>query len=460
MTSATQPATRSALRIIASWLIPVKSSFTAIGNVAYGVDTVLFGETTANVLDANQYDGMYLFRPDATAVGDRVRRISGGSGNSGNGLDLTNGRIYVNTDYTNAPASAENYEIHAIHPEETFRILRDDVLHNFSIPVMAPLMAFADADTQDSGTSSYSLSGAGAISKVSTAANVYNGRQSLFFNAGTAGEILSTPAVRVQAGQQYFASVIIRVDAGGPFYFGIYDSTNSNEIKDNGDTGTTDRLSTSHEGWMSLQRTFTPPTGCEEIVLRVIGTADSDDAYIQSFSGPFKATDRLFNLPSWVENSSDLLKILYADYQYQVSDGVFDATTRAHDEHERFYADYHVRINNDAAQTAKIEFARGSGLELREPWIEAQKPVDTHVTILFTAAGETSPTIPVDETHLALRWGMAICDWVLDSSPDDAQALRTQARIAQRLDGFTKEAKKDITTPSRPPAIPWSGGGV
>lgn len=384
MTSSTQAAARSSLRLFAPWLIPVKSTFSANGNVAYGVDTVLFKEATVQTLDANQYDGMWLFRPAADTA-DRIRRISGGSGNSGNGLDLANGRIYVNSDWSDAPDSGEAYEIHAIHPEETFRILRDDVLHNFHVPVIGPVMAFTDADMQESGTTSYTLSGAGSLSKVSTAANVHNGRQSLFFNAGTAGESVSSPAVRVHEGQQYFASVILRVDAGGPFYFAIYDNTNGAEID------SSDRVSSSHEGFMSLQRTFTPPSGCEEVLLQVIGTANTDDAYIQGFFGPFKASDRLFDLPSWIERSSELQKLLYADYQYQVEAGVYDANSRAHVEHERFYADYHVRINNDAAHPSRIEFAPNSSLRLAEMWAEALKPVDTHVTVLFTAAGETSP---------------------------------------------------------------------
>ncbi len=71
------------------------------------------------------------------------------------------------------------------------------------------------------------------------------------------------PNVRVVPGQTYFGSVILRADVGGPMYFAIWDVTNNAEIEN------ANRVSSSLERYMSLQRTFTVPTTCEEIEFRV-----------------------------------------------------------------------------------------------------------------------------------------------------------------------------------------------
>lgn len=57
-------------------------------------------------------EGAWVFRPDAAATGDRVRRVKT------NGFETSTGTLSFDRQYTNAPASGEAYELYPMYPPE------------------------------------------------------------------------------------------------------------------------------------------------------------------------------------------------------------------------------------------------------------------------------------------------------------------------------------------------------
>ena len=416
MVATTWEETRAAWAQIGPWLIPVSAGTSEASQTTYLVDVDVWKDPSTVGISAKSANNMWIFRPDAAAVGDRKRRVGG---NSGSPIDITNGYIYPIVAWTNAP-STEQYDIFAIDPQICFNLLVQS-MEQFWIPDYSPLQMFADADMQTSGTSNYSLSGAGAMSKVTAAANNHVGAQSMFFNAGTASEILTGPSVKVIPGETYFASALFRVDAGGPAYLDIYDVTNSAVIDSSG------RVGHSLERFMSVQRSFTAPSTCEEVALRIVVTGATDDVYVSAFNGPYKSSDRGINAPSTLQNDVRLRKLLYADYADQYASGVYDADSRSYYEIPRNY--FNVRAAHHHANPYRIEFRPGFSIDQRELWIEHLRRASDVVTLAWTAAGETAPTIPIEKRLIALDSMRRICKHILTYEPSDTVVRATLAEI-------------------------------
>ena len=424
---------------IAPWVFPLVSTCSATGGTTQLTDIYQLTDSNSDVFSADTLTTMWIFRPDAGTATDRERRVGG---NSGSALVTTTGFLYQGgTAWAVAPASAEQYEIHAIRPKTTFDILVR-TMDEFYQATLVPISRFTDADMQTSGTTNYSISGAGSLSKVTTASNVHSGSQSLFLNAGTAGEYAESPSIRVQPGKQYFASSVFRVDAGTGS-FAVWDKTNDVEI------GT--RLSHSLEAFMSVQRTFTAPTGCEEVSFRIYATGSADDIYIDCFHGPFKSDDGVMNAPSWLKRDSQFRKLLTADYLGQYASGVYDANTRRFDEILRRY--YSLRVNSYAANPYKIEF-RNTYLPMQELWVEGIRKASDVTTFAFTAAGETAPTTEIDKHTLALAWARNIARHVLSYRPDDDEAKATLGQCNDELEPLMQDYIFDLETPTYEPGHP------
>lgn len=444
---------RSEVARILPWLVPAVSTFSALGTTAYGVDTVLWRDPSTMALSAGSLNNLWIYRPAATDATDRERRALG---NSGSPLDPTTGRIYADGAWTNAPASTERYELWAVQPRVGFNLLVE-TMENFLQADTQSIPMFTDADMEQSGTTSYSISGAGAISKVTAAANVLNGAQSLFFNAGTAGEYIETPSVRVQASQQYFAAVDMRVDVGGPAYLAVWDKTNDAEIE------SSNRRGTSLEAFMNVQRTFTIPATCEEIALRVYCTTDSDDIYIDAFHGPFKASDVILPVPTGLVRESDLRKLMVARYGLEISEGVYDARTRRLDALRN--AQFHTRINLHHATQSTIEL-RDTRLPLAPLFAETLRKGADVTTWAFTAAGESAPTTNLPKRMLALEWALRLCrhiegqptlfNYAIDMTKVSAARASLEAPGGE-LAGLKRDYARDLETPTYPVAHPLSG---
>ena len=415
MVATTWEEVRSAWAATAPWLIPLSAGTAGTSQTTYLRDSTLKDPSSVGV-STDSVNNMWVFRPDAAAAGDRKRKLGG---NSGSALSVAEGDLYPMVAWTNAP-TGEQWDLWAIDPQIGFNLLVQS-MEQFWIPDYSPVVIFPDADMQTSGTSNYSVSGAGSITKVTAAANNHVGAQSGFFNAGTAGEILTAATVRVVPGATYFASALFRLDSGGPAYLDIYDVTNSAVIDSAG------RVGHSLERFMSVQRTFTAPATCEEAALRIVVTGATDDVYVSAFNGPYKGSDHGINAPSTLTSPVRLRKLMYANYADNYSSGIYDADSRSYDEIPSNY--YNLRAAHHHANPYRIEFRQGFSIDQRELWIEHLRRASDVVTLAWTAAGETSPTIPIEKRLIALDSLRRICKHVLSYATTDTAVRATLAEI-------------------------------
>lgn len=435
---------RSWVSIKAPWLIPVISSTTATGSTNYLVDTGLWLNPADNYLTPKQAAGMHIFFPDSSTASERNRRVSGATP-----VDTDNGRLYFDgTAWSGNVASASQYEL-AARPFRAIYNVFVQTLREFLLPDLSPLSVFTDSDMEVSGVTNYSISGAGSIAKNTTAGNVFSGGASMFFDAGTAGEYVEAPTVTVTPGQQYFGSTILRV-AAGTFSFAVWDKTNNAEIGS--------RVSSSLRGFVSLQRQFQVPTTCKQVAFRVYCTAATDDAYIDCFHGPYKSDDLVIDAPSHLYRPSLLRKVADASYS-QYEDGVYDARTRFLT--QWYPRDYALRVNSAHANAYRFEMRRH--MPMAEVWIENIRKGTNVYTPAFTAAGETSPSINVDEDLFGLSFLSNLCKEILSFAPDDTQARGTLRQIltprregGDGLNELLQDYQRSLETPLQEPAYPIS----
>lgn len=432
----------------APWLLPVISTWSTTGTTARGTDTVVWTDTGSTGLTAETLNNMHVFQPDDAVAGDRKRRLGG---NSGSALDTTNGYIYPLVAWANAPQSGEQYEISAIDPQTMFNLLVD-TLDQFYIPAYGRVSQFTDADMTVSGVTNYTASGAGSLSKVVTAVTNEVGPQALFFNAGTAGENVRTVTIRVVPERQYEAWATYRVDAGGPVYFAIWDETNSAEIE------SANRAGHSLERYCSVRRTFTTPAGCEEITLRIYVTGGTDDVYISGFSGPRKLSDTVFPAPSTMESSKYLRKLAIAHYGDQIDTNVYDASSRTLEEIDR--DTFFVRVAHHHINPYNIEMRPGYQLPAGELWVERMQKTSEVTTLAWTAAGETSPAVPLPKALIGWASLKKICEHILSYSPTDSEVSATLRQIVMRgseYNSLMADFVSDLESPSfNPPTRQWS----
>lgn len=425
---------RAETRRLAPWLAPVIGTYSALGSTTTGIDTFYFQDANTNLQTPEDLAGYWILRPDAAVAGDRERQIDT--------VALATGTItHRGAAYTNAPASAEQYEIWLRRPKDAFDELVS-VMENFQVPTYQALPAFTDADQETSGVGSWTASAA-SLTKVTTAANVPAGNtQSLRTLLTGAGYAESVTFV-VVPGQTYRISVPCRVDVGGPAILVAWDKTNDAEIE------SSLRVSHSLERFMVLMRSFTTPSTCKLAAVRLQGTANLDDIYWGAVHGPWLATDDNFNAPSWLNRASDLRKLMTARYTLSYDEGVYDAASRVFN--QEFYPgrDYALRSAPAQANPYRIEMTERARHRWAndERWVEALRPAADLYTLAFTAAGETAPAMNIDKRFLSLEWVAAQCQAALAQGKQADQAGATLKRIAPELDGLRQNYLSDLQTP-------------
>lgn len=438
---------RLEVQTIAPWLFPIISTMTGSPTTAYGVDGTKWADSNGDYLSAKSMVGEWIFRP-ASVTTERERRVGG---NAGLAVDAAaNFRFYHGGPvWTGAPVAGDAYEIHKLRPTESFNLL-GGVLDQLLVATLQQLPSFTDSDMETTGVTNYTASNA-TLTKVATASQVYSGTQSQRVLLTGAGGYSRGPTYRVIPGLNYFVSAMVRADVGGPFILVVWDATNGAEINSGG------RVSHSLEQFMSLQRQFTTPATCEEVQIEMLGTANTDDGYWDTSFGPMKQDDMVWKLPSWLNRTENLRKIMSARYTTQYADGVFGGYSRTFDRPFVQSRDYQLRVDPHHANPYTLEFRRN--LPLQELWMEALRPASDVYTLANTAAGESSPTVNLDQHMVALLWTKAMCEYVLAGAPNDVQATATLAQIEGPkgkigpLASLLKDYERDLVTEAQEPVV-------
>ena len=339
----------------------------------------------------------------------------------------------------------DQYEIWRIRPQTAFDLLVR-VMERFPQHVLDTPQMFADANMETAGVASWTASSGATLTKVTTAANVHMGTQALRIQADSTDDYAESASIKVIPGQTYYVSTIARADVGTVLLV-VYDKTNSAEIE------SSSRVSHSLEKYMQLWRTFTVPSTCEEISVRLQLSGATDDGYFDRVSGPYLMGRGVIPAPSWMATGSNLGKLLTAKYERTYANGVNDAESRVFSAPWQRGPEYTTRLIHQDANQYRIELSRP--IPQAEIWLEATRPAADFTTFVFTAAGETSPTTSIPKDLLALRWLEEICEHVLDfeepSLHDEAAETLTKIRSgisANSLAQKMREYTADLVTPS------------
>lgn len=180
----------------------------------------------------------------------------------------------------------------------------NDVLRNISPPSFFPLSMHVmgnDANDMEASTiaTDYTAENSGTLATESTI--VHGGAQSLKVEAGAALSGASTGNISVYEGKSYYAAVMCSVKQGDDADFRAVNVQDSDAQID--DNATTDEPS-----WTELVIQFTPPSGCEQVDIFMLGTANSDIAYFEDFQTWASGRD-VYSLPSWITHPGQMLDV-------------------------------------------------------------------------------------------------------------------------------------------------------
>jgi|GEM_PF-3662518 len=179
------------------------------------------------------------------------------------------------------------------HPDRvTEAIDRGLTRHCFHwVPV--PLTDVPDGDMGDSGVTLWGTAVDCTTTKVSMAWPMSFGQRYMFTNLSGANGYQPSAAIPCQEGDGWKLDVLVYV-VSGTAVLSAYDQTNSAAITLNGDGG-----SYAGTGWKRLRNTFSVPSGCETLTIRLGGTGATDDVYWTSVVA-HPLNRRRFTLPSRV----------------------------------------------------------------------------------------------------------------------------------------------------------------
>jgi hypothetical protein len=259
--------------------------------------TDLLGSLNYSDGDVNFYDGVYVQLINQTDdVDNGVGRVTRG------GWAVT-GSLTVDPSFSTTPASGDTYVL-SRHPPRLLQDAINRLLRNNYQPSFFPLsLHVMGNDANDMEPSSiatdYTAENSGTLATESTI--VHNGAQSLKVTAGAALSGASTGNISVYETKPYYAAVTCSVKQGDDADFRIVNVQNSDAQID--DNATTDEPS-----FTELIIPFTPPSGCEQVDVFMLGTANGDIAYFEDFQIWHNGSG-VYPVPSWLEWPEQIIDI-------------------------------------------------------------------------------------------------------------------------------------------------------
>jgi len=201
-------------------------------------------------------------------------QASTGADPNPNGLgayDASAGTWVPSMTYATKPGTTDTFSIFfAPVTHEMMRRNINKALRNRRYLTVVPLTLVDDGDMETSGTGSWTDTNA-TISKVTTAGNVLRGSQSLRVLATSALGQAQSGTINVDPvdSQDYYLEAKLRAAVGTGRLI-AYDVTNSADIETEDHT---------EMGFGRVGFTFTLPSTCEQLAVRLVSVANSDDAY-------------------------------------------------------------------------------------------------------------------------------------------------------------------------------------
>ena len=196
--------------------------------------------------------------------------------------------------------STTDYELHYKYHPDYVEDLIGEVLGNLEISLLLPLTTIADGDMEDDPATNFAVGGTETLANNTT--YVLHGRQSLKITAGAADDYAkSTTATYLPGNTQVLCAADCYITGGDAAKIILYDETNSAELE----TAESDAT-----GWVHLEFTYTTPSTCEEVSLRLEAQNSGDVIYFDN-AILLPVLDNFFTPPDEVEYAHDFGKLYY-----------------------------------------------------------------------------------------------------------------------------------------------------
>lgn len=249
--------------------------------------------------DTSFYDGVYirLVGTDDVNSGDsRVTRA---------GWTVT-GTLVVDPVFVTTPVSGDLFTL-SRHPPKLLDDAINRLLRNTYQPAFSPLsLSVFASDNNDMEASTiadgYTVSAGGAVLAAETGTNipVFNGAQVVQSTNNNANEYFALNSViGVNDGQALYAAAMCFVTLTDDAAFRVRDVTNS---------ATIDSALSDEPSWMELVITFSVPSGCEQIDLRMEGIGSDDVIYWDDIQ-VWRQNSGVYPLPSWIEWPEQMIDV-------------------------------------------------------------------------------------------------------------------------------------------------------
>lgn len=348
----------------------------------------LYLRDTGNFLRAglarNDPVGRIIDRPDlALTHADRERRADRVDNESG---DLYHdGSAYVET-------SSLPYRLLSLSVRD-FLAAAQEASRNLYDRKLVLLNRGKDFDMMTAGadywngvlTGSYSNLSA-PPSKVTTAGNVFQNEQSLFYNLSLADGYGRGEAVSVRPGETYAMPAIVRVD--GRLSYRIWDASNLAYI----DTGQEQDFN--GPSFVCWERKFQAPANCFKVAPHFQGLTATTDIYVDGVGGPYNSKSHRFELSDWFDASFALrcLRVVNFEGQIQGYNGIGDAESMNYIGDLQEPSDYAMQISERAVNPSVLNLKDSQDVKwaMGKPiWVAAQR---TRYDAGETFTGEASTT--------------------------------------------------------------------
>lgn len=242
-------------------------------------------DLVSTAIDNNFYRGWWVMRRDAATSADRVRRVTS--------FTASTGTLTVERSYSDTTVTGEDVELwRYLNPDTDVLQIITEALRRCKHANSVPLASgeWTDGHMDDSGTTAWTASNA-TLSKVTTAARVHWGLRALRVQNSAAGGY-AYQRLGVHEDEAYWVVALCNADVGTA-KLEAYDATNAASIESV--TATAD-----HVDLPILMRiaSFSIPSGCRQLEIRLVGSAGATDDIYWSFCVPLKANDRRLRLPT------------------------------------------------------------------------------------------------------------------------------------------------------------------
>lgn len=245
--------------------------------------------------DTSFYDGIYVTVVTSAEAARGETRVTRG------GWTVT-GSLTVDPS-VGSLASGDLFVL-SKHPPRLLQDAINRLLRNNYQPTFYPLSLHVmgnDANDMEPSTTATDYAAENSGTRALESTIVFNGAQSLKTTAGATNSGASTGNISVYENKPYYAAVMCSVQQNDAAQFYAANVQNSDAQID--DDATTDEPS-----WTELVILFTPPSGCEQVDMFMLGTGSNDVVYWDDFQIWYGSAG-VYPVPSWITWPEQIIDI-------------------------------------------------------------------------------------------------------------------------------------------------------